>query len=138
PPPPARRARRAGAARARGVVDCTRPDARVRARRRGRAIAARRGPGATRRAAQGGDPTVRMFASQLRRLPVNDPAGERIGRVRDIVVTMLPGGPPRLTELLVSVGRKPIFVGAGTIASITASGILLSSARLSLPRSQQN
>jgi CBS domain-containing protein len=78
-----------------------------------------------------------MFASQLRRLTVNDPAGERIGRVRDIVVTMLPGGPPRLTGLLVSVGRKPIFVGAGTIASITASGIQLSSARLNLRRYQQ-
>lgn len=77
---------------------------------------------------------MRMFASQLRRLPVNDPAGERIGRVRDIVVTMVPGGPPRLTGLIVSVGGKPIFVGAGTIDSITASGIQLSSARLNLRR----
>ena len=100
-------------------------------------LRARRGPGAARRTAQGGDSPVRMFASQLRRLTVNDPAGERIGRVRDIVVTMLPGGPPRLTGLLVSVGRKPIFVGAGTIASITASGIQLSSARLNLRRYQQ-
>ena len=80
---------------------------------------------------------MRMFASQLRRLPVNDPAGDRIGRVRDIVVAMLPGGPPRLTGLLVSVGRKPIFVGAGSIASITAAGIQLSTARLSLRRYQQ-
>ena len=96
-----------------------------------------RGPRAARRPAQGGDPPVKIFASQLRRLPVNDPLGERIGRVHDIVVTMLPGAPPRLTGLLVSVGRKPIFVGAGSIASITAAGISLSSARLNLRRYQQ-
>ncbi len=80
---------------------------------------------------------MKMFASQLRRLPVNDPAGERIGRVHDIVVTMLPGAPPRLTGLLVSVGRKPIFVGAGSIELITGAGIQLSSARLNLRRYQQ-
>jgi hypothetical protein len=78
-----------------------------------------------------------MFASQLRRLPVNDPAGERIGRVHDIVVTMLPGAPPRLTGLLVSVVGKPIFVGAGSIEAITAAGVQLSSARLNLRRYQQ-
>jgi CBS domain-containing protein len=78
-----------------------------------------------------------MFASQLRRLPVNDPAGERIGRLHDIVVTMLPGAPPRLTGLLVSVVGKPIFVGAGSVETITAAGIQLSSARLNLRRYQQ-
>jgi CBS domain-containing protein len=50
---------------------------------------------------------------------------------------MLPGAPPRLTGLLVSVGRKPIFVGAGSIETITAAGIQLSSARLNLRRYQQ-
>ena len=56
-------------------VDREAAHARVRARRRGRAARARRGPRAARRPAEGGDPPVKMFASQLRRLPVNDPLG---------------------------------------------------------------
>ena len=38
-----------------------------------------RRPRAARRPAQGGDPPVRVFASQLRRLPVNDPRASASG-----------------------------------------------------------
>ena len=81
PPPPARRARRRSALLARAtrrrsptllthefaLDDVVEP------------LRAQRGPRAARRAAQGGDPPVRIFASQLRRLPVSDPAGEPSG-----------------------------------------------------------
>ncbi len=116
PPPAARRARRARPARARGGVDRAHADARVRARRRRRAAAPRRRPRAPRRAAEGGDPPVRMFASQLRRLPVNDPARRahrpRARHRRDDA----PGRARRASRACSSrsVG-KPIFVGAGSI-----------------------
>ena len=80
---------------------------------------------------------MRMFASQLRRLPATDPTGDRIGRVDDIIVTMLPGALPRVTGLLVSVNRKPIFVGAGSITSISAVSVGLNTARINLRRYQQ-
>ena len=80
---------------------------------------------------------MKIFASQLRRLPVTDPVGERIGRVSDIVVTMMPGGAPRLMGLLVSVERKPVFIGAGSIDAIAAQGVSLRSARINLRRYEQ-
>ena len=80
---------------------------------------------------------MKIFASQLRRLPVTDPVGERSGRVSDIVVTMLPGLPPRLMGLLVSVERKPVFIGVGSIDSMTAAGVALRSARINLRRYEQ-
>ena len=80
---------------------------------------------------------MKIFASQLRRLPVTDPVGERIGRVSDIVVTMMPGAAPRLMGLLVSVERKPVFIGSGTIDAIAAQGVSLRSARINLRRYEQ-
>ena len=80
---------------------------------------------------------MKIFASQLRRLPVTDPVGERIGRVSDIVVTMMPGAAPRLMGLLVSVERKPVFIGSGMIGAIAAQGVSLRSARINLRRYEQ-
>ena len=80
---------------------------------------------------------MKIFASQLRRLPVTDPVGERIGRVSDIVVTMMPGAAPRLMGLLVSVERKPVFIGSGMIDAIAAQGVSLRSARINLRRYEQ-
>ena len=80
---------------------------------------------------------MKIFASQLRRLPVTDPVGERSGRISDIVVTMMPGAAPRLMGLLVAVERKPVFIGAGSIDAIAASGVSLRSARINLRRYEQ-
>lgn len=80
---------------------------------------------------------MRFFAARLRGLPTIDPDGESFGRVRDLVVTLLPGAPPRLVGLVVTVRRRPIFVSAGRVAEIGANGVRLSSARLNLRRFEQ-
>jgi CBS domain-containing protein/flagellar motility protein MotE (MotC chaperone) len=77
---------------------------------------------------------VRIFAGSLRRLPVTDPNGESIGRVRDLVVALAPVGRPRLLGIVASVQRRAIFVGAGVIGEITSAGVRLTTSRLSLRR----
>ena len=77
---------------------------------------------------------MRIFAGSLRRLPVTDPNGESIGRVRDLVVALAPVGRPRLLGIVASVQRRTIFVGAGVIGEITSAGVRLTTSRLSLRR----
>ena len=80
---------------------------------------------------------MRFYASRLRGLPATDPTGERIGRVRDLVVALLPDAPPRLVGLVINVRRRPIFVGAGRVDEIGSAGVRLGSARVSLRRFEQ-
>ena len=74
-----------------------------------------------------------IFVSRLARLPVRDPAGELVGRVADAVVT---AGrvTPRLLGLVVRVQRRPIFLNAGRIADLNASGVRLTSGAVNLRR----
>ena len=44
----------------------------------------------------------RVFAARLAGLPVFDPAGDQVGKIRDLVVVLRPGGlPPRVLGLVV-------------------------------------
>jgi Mg/Co/Ni transporter MgtE len=55
---------------------------------------------------------TRVFAARLSGLPVFDPAGDQVGKIRDLVVMLRPGEqPPRVLGLVVEVfGRRSIFV----------------------------
>ena len=98
-----------------------------------------RRPGAARRPAQGGDPPVRDV-----RLAAAPPAGQRSGgrahraRARHRRDDAPGGAAPPHRPARARCGRKPIFVGAGSIASITARRASSSRApRLNLRRYQQ-
>ena len=80
-----------------------------------------------------GRPPVPVFASRLAGLAVLDPAGERVGRLADLVAAPgLPGAP--VLGVVVRVRRRPIFVSAGRLEALDDHGARLSSARVSLRR----
>lgn len=72
----------------------------------------------------------------MRSLPVSGPAGDSIGKVRDIVVTVrLDRQPPRALGIVVELpNRREIFVPIGRVVSIDGHGVVLSSGSVSLRR----
>jgi len=75
----------------------------------------------------------RVFAARLTGLPVFDPVGEVVGRVRDVVVALrLPGQPPRVLGLVVEVSRRRIFVPMGRVRGVESGTVVLGTATLSL------
>jgi len=82
---------------------------------------------------------TRVFVARLAGLPVFDPNGDQVGRVRDVVVALRIGkDAPRALGLLVEIqGRRRIFVPFGRVTSIEADAVLLSSGTVSLRRFEQ-
>ena len=80
----------------------------------------------------------RIFVARLSGLPVFDPAGDQVGKVRDIVVVLRPGGlPPRILGLVVEVfGRRSIFVPMTRVTSID-SGQVITTGLVNMRRFQQ-
>src|SRR3954471_23246699 len=68
----------------------------------------------------------RVFAARLAGLPVFDPAGDQVGKIRDLVVVMRPGGlPPRVLGLVVEVfGRRSIFVPMTRVTHVDAGQVI--------------
>jgi flagellar motility protein MotE (MotC chaperone)/sporulation protein YlmC with PRC-barrel domain len=68
----------------------------------------------------------RVFVGRLRGLQVFDPAGDQVGRVRDLVSIMRPGGrPPRIVGLVVEVfGRRSIFIPMTRVTSIDSGQVI--------------
>ena len=81
---------------------------------------------------------TRVFVGRLTGLPVFDPAGDQVGRVRDLVATIRPAGRgPRVLGLVVEVfGRRSIFVPMTRVTSID-SGQVITTGLVNMRRFEQ-
>ena len=69
---------------------------------------------------------TRVFAARLSGLPVFDPAGDQVGKIRDLVVVLRPGGlQPRVLGLVVEVfGRRSIFVPMTRVTHVDSGQVI--------------
>ncbi len=65
-----------------------------------------------------------IYVSRLCRLPLVGADGFDVGRITDVVID-LGGRPPQVNGLVVSVGRRRVFVGAGRVGEISGHGVRL-------------
>jgi uncharacterized protein YrrD len=81
----------------------------------------------------------RVFVARLAGLPVFDPNGDQVGRVRDVVVALRADSEaPRALGLTVEIqGRRRIFVPMGRLTSVESDAVILSSGSLNLRRFEQ-
>ena len=77
--------------------------------------------------------------SRLAGLHVFDPNGDRVGKVRDVVVALRMGtAPPRVLGLVVEVvARRRIFIPMGRVTAIDPNAVVLGSGTLNLKRFEQ-
>ncbi|MET2009910.1 CBS domain-containing protein [Microbacterium chocolatum] len=81
--------------------------------------------------------TQRVFVARLAGCAVFDPAGDRLGRVRDVVVIYRKDDPPRVVGLVVEIpGRRHVFVSIGRVTSI-ATGQVITTGLINVRRFQQ-
>lgn len=82
---------------------------------------------------------TKVYVAQLARLAVFDPNGDRVGRVRDVVVALRLGdAPPRVLGLIVEmVARRRIFVPIGRVTGVDSSAVRLSTGMINLRRFEQ-
>src|SRR3954468_16833851 len=68
----------------------------------------------------------RVFAARLSGLPVFDPAGDQVGKIRDLVVVLRPGDlQPRVLGLVVEVfGRRSIFVPMTRVTHVDTGQVI--------------
>ncbi|MGK9146583.1 CBS domain-containing protein [Plantibacter flavus] len=68
---------------------------------------------------------TRVFVARLAGCTVFDPAGDRVGKVRDVLVVYRTGKPPRVVGLIVEIpGKRRVFVSIGRVTSIGAGQII--------------
>ena len=80
---------------------------------------------------------TRVFIARLAGCGVFDPAGDRVGKVIDVLVSYRKSGSPRATGLLVEItGRRRVFVPIARITSI-ANGQVISTGLIDLRRFTQ-
>ena len=82
---------------------------------------------------------TRAYVSRLAGLPVFDPNGDRVGKVRDVVVALRVGtAAPRVLGLVVEVvARRRIFVPIGRVTTLDPGAVVLSTGTLNLKRFEQ-
>lgn len=70
--------------------------------------------------------TSRVFVGRLAGCSVFDPAGDRVGKVRDALVVQRAGGAPRAVGLIVEIpGRKRVFVPMGRVTAIGSGQVIM-------------
>ncbi|MGV9193391.1 magnesium transporter MgtE N-terminal domain-containing protein [Microbacterium sp. MC2] len=81
--------------------------------------------------------TQRVFVARLTGCAVFDPAGDRLGKVRDVVVIFRKNDPPRVVGLVVEIpGRRHVFLSIGRVTSI-ATGQVITTGLINVRRFQQ-
>jgi CBS domain-containing protein len=82
---------------------------------------------------------TRAYVSRIAGLPVFDPNGDRVGKVRDVVVALRVGSaPPRALGMVIEVvARRRIFCPIGRVTGMDANSVVLSSGTLNLKRFEQ-
>jgi CBS domain-containing protein/sporulation protein YlmC with PRC-barrel domain len=80
---------------------------------------------------------TRVFVARLAGCPVFDPAGDRVGRVRDVLVVYRKSDPPRVVGLIVEIpGKRRVFVSIGRVTSI-GGGQIITTGLINLRRFEQ-
>lgn len=80
---------------------------------------------------------ARVFVARLAGCSVFDPAGDKVGRVRDVLVVYRQKEPPRVVGLIVEVpGRRRVFLSIGRVTSI-GSGQIITTGLINLRRFEQ-
>ncbi|WBU38139.1 magnesium transporter MgtE N-terminal domain-containing protein [Homoserinibacter sp. YIM 151385] len=80
---------------------------------------------------------ARVFVARLAGCSVFDPAGDRVGKVRDVLVVYRKSESPRVVGLIVEVpGKRRVFVSIGRVTSI-GSGQVITTGLINLRRFEQ-
>jgi CBS domain-containing protein len=78
---------------------------------------------------------TRIFVARVAGIPVFDPNGDQVGRVRDAVARPRTAGPPRVVGLVAEMPlRRRIFLPIGRVTSIEAEAVVLGTGTLNLRR----
>ena len=81
--------------------------------------------------------TTRVFAARLVGCSVFDPNGDRVGKVRDVLVVYRTAGGPRVVGMILEVpGKRRVFLSIGRVTSI-GSGQIIATGLINLRRFEQ-
>jgi CBS domain-containing protein len=75
-----------------------------------------------------------VHLSSVLRSPLLDRAGDRLGRVEDLIVRLADGGYPPVTGLKARIGGRELFVPVDRIAALEPGSVRLAGEKLSLGR----
>jgi len=75
-----------------------------------------------------------VHLTSILRSPLLDRAGERLGRVEDLIVRLADGGYPPVTGLKARIGGRELFLPVDRVASLEPGAVRLAGEKLSLGR----
>ena len=80
---------------------------------------------------------ARVFVARLAGTTVFDPVGDRVGKVRDVLVVYRKNDPPRVVGLIVEIpGKRRVFLSIGRVTSI-GSGQIITNGIINVRRFEQ-